>query len=104
MFFIVPLVNGPTILAALNPSFAMLDQARQQHLVQLIEVLHFRNRHQKVPPCKTDQSLHSTFLLALCRIAEPGLERVVTPERREAFLLDPRLAAKNPSHRYSQIV
>src|SRR5260370_26057587 len=79
-----PFRNHPRadrLRAALNHPVLLLPRSRRQQQIQLLQVLHARNRHQIVPPELASFALDATFLVPLARRAEL---RLVSPVGAES--------------------
>ena len=73
-------------------------------MVQLVQVLRLRNRHQMVPAEVTDFALDSALFVAPRRIAELRLESPVRAKSNQALRLLSLMPAQNLLHRTLQVV
>ena len=77
------------ILSPGYPVIPITHAVLQKFLVQFLQGIHSRNRHQKVSPGKTHQPFCTALLIAAAPITETGIKCIVAPKPQERVLFNP---------------
>lgn len=86
--FLFKAVHGPdSIRSALDPVGFVLLAAFKQRLIEFDEGIHPGDRDEDVPSGPADKAFHESLFVAFRRVAEQGIEPVMSREVRIAFLL-----------------
>ena len=81
-----------------------LQAARQQPLVQSVQLGHLRDRHHEPAPHRLHQGLDLALVVALAGPAEAVAEQVVRLQMRERLRPAARAVPQDPRHRQGRVV